>query len=149
MADIFSKSKRSHIMASIKSKNTKPEILIRKALFKLGLRYSFNNQRYIGSPDIFLRKYQTAIFVHGCFWHGHDCKKGNLPKSNFHFWQQKISKNIVRDSQTRIQLEALKLNVIEVWQCEVSSKRKLDQRIDFLVDQIKSQSAKLPVKPNI
>jgi DNA mismatch endonuclease (patch repair protein) len=139
MADIFPSEKRSLIMASIKGKNTRPELSVRKALFKAGLRYRINNKALIGSPDIVLAKYRTLIFVHGCFWHGHNCKKGNLPNSNTLFWSTKISKNKVRDRQIVEKLEHLGWNVIEIWECQVSSNEKKAKTMGEVIVTIKSR----------
>ncbi|MCP5396451.1 MAG: DNA mismatch endonuclease Vsr [Sphingomonadaceae bacterium] len=104
MADIVSPSKRSQMMAGIKSKDTKPEVLIRIALHRRGLRYRLHRSDLPGKPDLYLKKYKSAIFVHGCFWHGHDCKYFKLPKSNTDFWSEKISANQKRDASTHIKL---------------------------------------------
>ena len=93
MADKFSKEKRSDIMSKITGKETKPEILVRRFLFAAGFRFRKNVVNLLGKPDIVLSKYNTIIFVHGCFWHGHTCKRGKLPESNHEFWKQKIEKN--------------------------------------------------------
>ena len=93
MSDIFSQTKRSDIMSKISSKDTKPEILVRKFLFSKGFRYRINVKTLPGKPDIVLPKYKTIIFVNGCFWHGHNCKEGKLPSSNTDFWKEKISNN--------------------------------------------------------
>lgn len=85
MSDIFSSQKRSDIMSKISGKNTKPEILVRKFLFSKGFRYRINVKTLPGKPDIVLPKYKTVIFINGCFWHGHNCKKGKLPSSNIDF----------------------------------------------------------------
>ena len=89
MSDIISPPKRSDIMSKIRGKNTKPEILVRKFLFSQGFRYRLNVKTLPGKPDIVLPKYKTVIFINGCFWHGHNCKKGKLPSSNIDFWRKK------------------------------------------------------------
>lgn len=135
--DIFSKAERSRIMGLIKGKDTAPEILIRKYLFSRGFRFRVNDTRYPGKPDIILPKYKTAIFVHGCFWHGHpDCKWANLPKTNTDFWAEKISKNISRDNKNKEELQALGWKVLLVWDCELRNKKTRDSRIDLLVSEI-------------
>lgn len=127
MSDIFSQSKRSDIMSKISNKDTKPEILVRKFLFSQGFRYRINVRTLPGKPDIVLPKYKIAIFVHGCFWHGHDCKKGKLPSSNIDFWKNKILKNKLRDNENQAQLALLSWKVIVIWQCEIS---KIDKKIE-------------------
>ncbi len=100
MADIFTKERRSEIMSRIKSRDTKPEIVLRKKLFSQGYRYRINYKKLPGKPDIVLSKYKTVIFVHGCFWHGHEgCKDAHLPKTNVAFWEKKINENINRDKK--------------------------------------------------
>ncbi|MBE5700160.1 DNA mismatch endonuclease Vsr [Akkermansia sp.] len=127
MSDIFSQTKRSDIMSKISNKDTKPEILVRKFLFSQGFRYRINVRTLPGKPDIVLPKYKIAIFVHGCFWHGHDCKKGKLPSSNIDFWKNKILKNKLRDNENQAQLALLSWKVIVIWQCEIN---KIDKKIE-------------------
>ncbi|WP_295979974.1 DNA mismatch endonuclease Vsr [uncultured Akkermansia sp.] len=127
MSDIFSQTKRSDIMSKISSKDTKPEILVRKFLFSKGFRYRINVKTLPGKPDIVLPKYKTIIFVNGCFWHGHDCKKGKLPSSNIDFWKNKILKNKLRDNENQAQLALLSWKVIVIWQCEIN---KIDKKIE-------------------
>lgn len=129
MSDIFSQTKRSDIMSKISSKDTKPEILVRKFLFSKGFRYRINVKTLPGKPDIVLPKYKTIIFVNGCFWHGHNCKKGKLPSSNTDFWKEKISNNKSRDTKNSDLLVKLGWKVIIIWQCEIS---KIDNRTKIL-----------------
>lgn len=114
-------------MSKISSKDTKPEILVRKFLFSKGFRYRINVKTLPGKPDIVLPKYKTIIFVNGCFWHGHDCKKGKLPSSNIDFWKNKILKNKLRDNENQAQLALLSWKVIVIWQCEIN---KIDKKIE-------------------
>lgn len=139
MSDIFSSQKRSDIMSKISGKNTKPEILVRKFLFSKGFRYRINVKTLLGKPDIVLPKYKIVIFINGCFWHGHNCKKGKLPSSNIDFWKEKISNNKSRDDKNSDLLVKLGWKVIIIWQCEVS---KIDNRIKILnklLEDIKQQ----------
>ena len=139
MSDIFSSQKRSDIMSKISGKNTKPEILVRKFLFSKGFRYRINVKTLPGKPDIVLPKYKTVIFINGCFWHGHNCKKGKLPSSNIDFWKEKISNNKSRDAKNSDLLVKLGWKVIIIWQCEIS---KIDNRIKILnklLEDIKQQ----------
>ena len=129
MSDIFSQTKRSDIMSKISSKDTKPEILVRKFLFSKGFRYRINVKTLPGKPDIVLPKYKTIIFVNGCFWHGHNCKKGKLPSSNTDFWKEKISNNKSRGAKNSDLLVKLGWKVIIIWQCEIS---KIDNRTKIL-----------------
>ena len=107
-------------MASIRSKDTKPEMLVRRYLFARGFRYRVNVKRLPGTPDIVLRKYRTVIFINGCFWHGHeDCRYFVLPKTNTTFWKAKIERNRERDMQKRIQLRLLGWHTIILWECQL------------------------------
>lgn len=118
--DIKSPEERSKNMAAIRSKNTKPEIYFRKLLFAQGYRYSLNFKTVPGHPDIYLRKYNTAIFVHGCFWHRHpNCKYAYMPKSRAEFWQNKFEANIKRDYVVRMELQDRDIKCLIVWECTV------------------------------
>lgn len=133
MSDIFSKAKRSSIMSQVHSKETKPEIIVRKFLFKHGYRYRKNDKRYPGKPDIVLPKYKTVIFVNGCFWHGHDCPAGKLPKTRHEFWKNKITKNKIRDFRNIEKLETDGWKVIVIWQCELKNKKLIDHTLEKLI----------------
>ena len=123
MADRLSSQQRHHIMSSIRATSTKPEMKLRKELWKRGFRYRLYDKRLPGSPDIVLPKYRTVIFVHGCFWHGHEgCKKYVVPKSNTQFWIDKVSRNRERDENVWRQLAALDWAVVIVWECELEKK---------------------------
>ena len=122
MTDKFSKEKRSEIMSHIRAKDTKPEVALRSALHRMGYRFRKNDKRYSGTPDIYLPKYHTAIFVNGCFWHGHEnCKHYKVPKSNTEFWLDKVEKNRERDLRKTSDLESEGITVIIVWECEISN----------------------------
>lgn len=136
MSDIYSKQKRSEIMSHISGKETKPEILVRFFLFSKGFRFRKNVKELPGKPDIVLPKYKTIIFIHGCFWHGHSCKRGTLPETNHEFWQEKINKNIERDSRNTLLLKEKGWNVIIVWQCEIKNKTNMDIRLNKLIEEI-------------
>lgn len=139
MSDIYSKEKRSNIMSKISGKETKPEIIVRKYLFAQGFRYRKNDGRYPGTPDIVLPKYNTIIFVHGCFWHGHDCKAGKLPDTRKEFWRNKISNNQQRDLQNRKKLVKDGWNILTVWECEIKNKSDRLARLEELTRQIKNK----------
>jgi len=137
LMDIFSKSKRSDIMSKISGKETKPEILVRKYLFSKGFRYRKNAKDLPGKPDIVLPKYKTIIFIHGCFWHGHEgCKKSALPTTNIEFWKGKIAKNIERDKLNISNLHNKGWKVIIVWQCELKNAAIIDNRLIKLTSEI-------------
>ncbi len=134
--DVFSKSKRSYIMSKVSSEDTKPEILVRKYLFSEGFRYRKNVKDLPGKPDIVLPKYNTIIFVHGCFWHGHEnCEAAKLPDSNLNYWVKKISSNMNRDSQNIQILRKFGWNVIIIWECELKAKVR-KERLTSLVKEI-------------
>lgn len=123
--DIKSPEERSKNMAAIHSKNTKPEIYLRKLLFARGYRYGVNSKSVPGHPDIYMKKYNTAIFVHGCFWHRHEgCKYAYMPKSRIEFWQKKFDANIKRDECVRKELESKKIKVLIVWECTIKRMKK-------------------------
>jgi DNA mismatch endonuclease, patch repair protein len=120
MADIHSKSFRSYNMRCVKSKNTKPEILVRKFLFSKALRFRLHSKKLPGHPDIVLAKYKTAIFVNGCFWHGHKgCKRAKIPLTRSDWWRDKINKNKKNDKKAINLLKASGWNVIIIWTCEL------------------------------
>lgn len=120
MADVHDPATRSYNMSRIKGKNTKPEVLVRKFLFAQGFRFRLHDKKLPGTPDIVLPKYKTAIFVNGCFWHGHqECKYFVLPKSNTQFWNDKIAKNVKKDIINQIRLVEMGWKVILVWECEL------------------------------
>ncbi|WP_339856682.1 very short patch repair endonuclease [Pseudohongiella acticola] len=119
MSDIVSRQKRSEMMSGIKGKNTKPEMLVRKALHRKGFRFRLHRRDLPGKPDIVLGKYRTVVFVNGCFWHGHDCHLFKWPKSNPDFWVKKINDTVARDRSCRDSLEKAGWNVITVWECSL------------------------------
>ncbi|WP_295156917.1 very short patch repair endonuclease [uncultured Brachyspira sp.] len=136
MSDTKTPEERSRNMARIKSENTKPENMVRKYLFKHGFRYIKNDKRYPGKPDIVLPKYHTVIFVNGCFWHMHNCSRGRMPLSNQSYWVPKIKRNIERDKNNIIKLEAMGWKVIIVWECELK-KKTAEERLQKLCKEIK------------
>jgi DNA mismatch endonuclease, patch repair protein len=112
---------RSRIMAAIRSKDTRPELLLRKGLFALGLRYRTHGRGLPGTPDLVFAKHRAVLFVHGCFWHGHmDCRRFKPPRSRKVFWRTKVSRNQDRDSLAVLQLLAQGWRVAEVWECAVA-----------------------------
>lgn len=133
MADIVSPERRSENMSAIRSKDTKPEIYLRKLLFAEGYRYRIAEKSIPGHPDIFLRKYNTAIFVHGCFWHRHQgCKYAYTPKSRVEFWQKKFDDNVRRDAIVTTALQENKIKSLVVWECTIKQmmkKQEFEQQI--------------------
>ena len=126
MTDHLTSKERSRNMAAIKSKNTSPEIKVRSLLHRNGYRFRLYNKNLPGKPDIILPKYNTVIFVHGCFWHRHTgCKDCTTPKTNKKYWTEKFNKNIKRDKYVQDELKQLGWNVIVIWQCELKEQDKL------------------------
>lgn len=139
--DIVTSEQRSKNMAAIRSKDIKPEVYFRKLLFAKGYRYSLNSKTVPGHPDMYLRKYNTAVFVHGCFWHRHEgCKFAYMPKSRIEFWQNKFEVNQKRDLIVRGELYEKGIKCLVVWECSIKKMKKdvgfknsmLVKVIDFL-----------------
>ncbi len=125
MADIKSPEARSRNMSAIKSKNTKPEIFLRKLLFSYGYRYRIHTSAVIGHPDLWLRKYNTAIFINGCFWHRHQgCKYAYNPKTRIEFWNNKFEQNVKRDNTVWKELEERGIRCLVIWECSIEKARK-------------------------
>ena len=132
---------RSENMARVKSKNTKPEVYLRKLLWHRGFRYRLNYKSLPGSPDIYIPKYKAAIFVNGCFWHMHEnCRYASIPRNNHDFWKNKLEGNVQRDKQNYIKLESMGINVIVVWGCEIKQMMKdkmlEKEKTDYLANNI-------------
>lgn len=122
MVDKVSGERRSAIMRSVRNKNTSPEILVRRAAHRLGLRFRLHDGTLPGRPDLVLRRWRAVVFVNGCFWHRHGgCALTTNPKTNAEFWKEKFRRNIERDAENYIRLAELRWRVIVVWQCEVST----------------------------
>lgn len=137
MADTMTPEQRSRCMAAIKGKDTKPEMIVRKYLFSRGLRYRVNNRKLPGAPDIVLKKYNTVVFIDGCFWHGHEgCKYFRMPKSNIEFWERKISHNRARDISNTAVLEIMGWRVIRVWECDIKSVSGREEYLNGLYERI-------------
>ena len=138
MADVFTKEKRSEVMGKIRATNTKPEIIVRKHLFSKGFRFRIHQKKLHGNPDIVLKKHNTVILVHGCFWHGHEstrCKIARIPKSNTKFWKEKIAKNRTRDLKNKKLLKKQGWRIITVWECNLRGKKK-EKTLHAVVDKI-------------
>jgi DNA mismatch endonuclease (patch repair protein) len=149
MTDIVTPAKRSEMMAGIKGKNTKPEILVRKLLFKHGYRYRTASKHLPGKPDIVLPKHNAVIFIHGCFWHGHElCNLFRLPKSRKEFWSKKISGNIIRDEISIAKLQEDGWRVCTVWECALKgrNRQKEEKVIRSLVDWIESDTPRKTIR---
>ncbi len=136
MADNHSKEVRSMNMSHIRSKGSKPEEIVRKALFSKGFRYRKNVKSLPGCPDIVLPKYKTVVFVNGCFWHKHDCPRFVWPTSNKDYWYSKITKNVERDKENKELLQSQGWRVLTVWECELK-KNTINYTLSHLVRAIK------------
>ena len=137
MTDVYTREVRSRIMAHVPGKNTKPEILVRKFLHRQGFRFRIHAKNLPGKPDITLPKYKTAIFINGCFWHGHaNCKSFRPTKSNIAFWTKKIQSNIDRDKRNLEALSQLGWKIITIWECELC-KENISHTLNNLVETIK------------
>ena len=132
--DIWSKKKRSAVMAKIRSKDTKPEWIVRRYLFSRGYRYRKNVKGLPGTPDIVLRKYGIVIFIHGCFWHAHNCSLFKIPSTNKEFWIKKFEQNKLRDIQVIQTLLQNGWRVLVVWECSMKGKNK--RKFDSLIEEI-------------
>lgn len=129
MADIVDKATRSRMMSGIRGKNTKPELIIRSGLHRRGFRFRLHMKTLRGRPDMVLKKYRATVFVHGCFWHGHDCALFKWPKSRRHWWRTKIEANRARDIQTISELKASGWRVAEVWECSLKGRERLGEEV--------------------
>jgi len=135
--DVFNEEKRSWIMSRVKNKNTKPEIIIRSIIHRLGYRFRKNSLNLPGRPDIVLARHRKVIFVHGCFWHGHkQCKRASRPTTNTIFWAKKLDANIVRDKHNNKALRALGWKTLTVWECQ--TKKNQDKLLTKLESFLKT-----------
>lgn len=140
--DKLTPAQRRHCMSSIRGKDTKPEILVRKGLHARGFRFRLQERKLPGKPDLTLPKYGVSVMVNGCFWHGHEgCRYATKPQSNSEFWDAKIARNRHRDEVTTAHLEALGWTVITVWECELKGKEAARARIDVLAEEIRRAGA--------
>jgi len=133
MADVVDSAARSRMMAGIRARDTKPEILVRRILHNLGFRFRLHVRKLPGTPDIVLPRWRAAIFVHGCFWHGHDCPYFRLPKTRTDFWQGKIARNRSNDDNARQALRADGWRVGIVWECAL---RGANRNIDIVASKL-------------
>ncbi len=136
MADVHNKATRSYNMSRIKGKDTKPELLVRRFLHAQGFRYKLHDKNLPGKPDIVLPKYQTVIFIHGCFWHGHkNCKYFSVPKTRSEWWLNKIEGNKRNDRKASTALKKQGWKIITVWECQLKA-NKLSQTLSHIVSEI-------------
>ena len=137
MADIKSPEERSKNMAAIKGKDTGPEVFLRKHLFAAGFRYRINYSSIVGHPDIWLKKYNVAIFVHGCYWHRHaGCRYAYTPKSRVDFWKNKFTEKLNRDKRVQAELYEQGIRCLIVWECTIRNSRKTESELAALMQKI-------------
>ena len=133
--DIWSEKKRSEVMSKIRGENTKPEMILRSALFRKGYRFRVHKKDLPGKPDIVLPKYHLVIFVHGCFWHYHKkCNEGRIPSSNSKFWEEKLERNVKKDANNIKALKKENWKVFVIWECEIE--KQFEKTIKHLVKSI-------------
>ena len=135
MPDKFSNDVRSRVMSRIRSRDTKPEKLVRSMIHSLGYRFRLHDKKLPGKPDLVLKKHQTAVFVNGCFWHQHPgCKKAVSPKSNNAYWDPKLAKNVERDKKNIEAIENEGLRCLILWECETNDLEALRNKIKVFMD---------------
>jgi DNA mismatch endonuclease (patch repair protein) len=140
VADVFTREKRSAVMAAIRAKDTKPEIAIRRAIHAIGFRFRLHDPRLPGRPDIVIRRLMAIVQVKGCFWHGHHCLKGRVPGVNRPYWLDKISGNRARDRRNERRLRAMGWSVQTVWECRVR-RSKPDELLAIVHGLLKGRKA--------
>jgi DNA mismatch endonuclease (patch repair protein) len=134
VTDVFDAATRSAVMRRVKGRNTTPELVVRKALTKLGARYRLHRKDLPGNPDIVMPGRRLALFVHGCFWHGHDCARGaRVPKQNRDYWVGKVGRNVARDARSRAALMEQGWRVETIWECELKDAAALAARLAALL----------------
>lgn len=129
VADKITPARRSENMRRIKSKGMKPEMVVRRLVHGLGYRYRLHRKDLPGKPDLVFGPRRSVIFVHGCFWHQHECRDGRVPSSNRDYWEPKLARNVERDRKTRQELEAAGWRVLVVWECEIKDEATLADRL--------------------
>ena len=133
MSDVYPPEKRSAVMRRVKGRDTSPEMIVRRALTRLGARYRLHRKDLPGNPDIVMPGRKLALFVHGCFWHGHDCARGaRVPKANREYWVAKVERNRARDARTCAELADRGWRVETIWECELKDPAALEARLEAL-----------------
>jgi DNA mismatch endonuclease (patch repair protein) len=141
MADTLSPAERSVRMSRIRGRDTRPELVLRRILHALGLRYRLQGKGLPGTPDLVFPRHKVVVFVHGCFWHRHaGCKIASTPKSNTAFWTEKFAKNVARDARMASSLEQLGWRVLVVWECELANSAKAQATGEIVASLIRQRS---------
>lgn len=148
MTDIVDQATRSRMMSGIRSRNTKPERLLRKALHSLGFRFRLHDTKVLGHPDLVFPKYHAVLFIHGCFWHGHDCSLFRYPETRKEFWKEKIRKNQERDAEVRKVLAGAGWRIGVVWECALKGKYRigLEETMNGIVFWLRSEQKEMEVR---
>ncbi|MCY4018956.1 MAG: very short patch repair endonuclease [Chloroflexi bacterium] len=151
MTDTVSAKKRSEVMSRVGSKDTKPELLIRKGLHARGFRYRLHVKDLPGKPDMVFPRYDSVIQVNGCFWHGHDCPRCRMPSSNTEYWNKKVARNMERDASNRRSLRDQGWRVLTIWECALTGKWKLElsQVIDLAAAWLLSTNSIFEIKGKV
>ena len=130
MADNLTPEQRKRNMKAIKSRHTKPEMIVRSIVHRFGYRFRLHDKKLPGKPDIVLPRHRKIILVHGCFWHMHDCKRGNVtPKTNVEYWQNKRFRNVARDKENTKSYNKAEYKILTVWECEIKNLPNLEDKI--------------------
>ena len=146
MVDVVSPSVRSRMMAGIRGKDTAPELLIRRALFARGLRYKLHDKTLPGKPDLVFPRFHAALFVHGCFWHAHDCSLFRLPGTRTEWWREKLERNQANDTRHMAALLESGWRVATVWECALRKRDRIDSVADQLAEFVRGQATVLEIR---
>jgi DNA mismatch endonuclease (patch repair protein) len=134
-SDVFTPQKRARVMAAVKGKDTKPEMIVRRLAHAMGYRFRLHRKDLPGKPDLVFPGRRKVIFVHGCFWHGHDCARGSRqPKQNAEYWRAKIARNVERDAANLQALERLGWQILVIWECELKDRQALSEQLRAFLD---------------
>jgi DNA mismatch endonuclease (patch repair protein) len=144
--DRVTRARRSAIMSAVRGKNTTPELLVRSAAHRLGLRFRLHSARLPGRPDLVFPKWKTVVFVNGCFWHGHKgCSRAKLPKSRVAFWRRKLAENVRRDARNYTQLTEMGWRTVILWQCELGRPGTIERAMKLLRTKFRLRKRVRPV----
>lgn len=146
MVDVVAPEVRSRMMAGIRGKDTAPELLIRRALFARGLRYKLHDKKLPGKPDLVFPRYGAVVFVHGCFWHAHDCSLFRLPGTRTEWWREKLARNQANDSRHMAALREAGWRVATVWECAVKKRDRIDSIADQLAEFVRGKTTLLEIR---